>query len=301
VSAGGNAGFLINALTQVLSVRHLWALSYIAVVGRKDRADCQFWYFNQSLGLVSAVRGIYVDCWESFHSRPRQLQCVGLAADDATSKAGTTYSCFGLCRRSRCSSRLLVHWRPPCAAPASLRPTMIVQAASPWTINILLHPVLNARAGGTAVLWALPGRPASRVPLRSLIGVADWLWVYFPQVGNVYVAVNRETVASANYAMERILNIRPAGRRRVCDHVRLYMAVHIYYLRLEIIWRAPLSGLRWHRLRGAGLIQAPAIAIAICGRSNRRPGLRRSEQRAAVKEHLQESRAQSHWRRWSHD
>src|SRR6202161_4332578 len=51
VGAAGNAGFLINALTQVVSVGTLAAVSQ--AVGRKDRADANF-IFNQSLGLSAA-------------------------------------------------------------------------------------------------------------------------------------------------------------------------------------------------------------------------------------------------------
>src|SRR3984957_4269651 len=54
VGAAGNAGFLVNALTQVVSVGTLAAVSQ--AVGRKNRADANF-IFNQSLGL-SAVCGI---------------------------------------------------------------------------------------------------------------------------------------------------------------------------------------------------------------------------------------------------
>src|ERR1700684_4542072 len=51
LGAAGNAGFLINALTQVVSVGTLAAVSQ--AVGRKDRADANF-IFNQSLGLSAA-------------------------------------------------------------------------------------------------------------------------------------------------------------------------------------------------------------------------------------------------------
>src|SRR5665811_2337412 len=51
VAAGGNAGFLINALMQVLAVGTVALIAH--AVGRKDRADANL-VFNQSLGL-SAV------------------------------------------------------------------------------------------------------------------------------------------------------------------------------------------------------------------------------------------------------
>src|SRR5215218_7945423 len=51
VSAAGNVGFLINALTQILSVGSVSLISQ--AVGRKDRADANL-VFNQSLGLSAA-------------------------------------------------------------------------------------------------------------------------------------------------------------------------------------------------------------------------------------------------------
>ena len=53
-AAAGNAGFLINALMQVLGVGTVALISH--AVGRKDRADANL-VFNQSLGL-SAVCGL---------------------------------------------------------------------------------------------------------------------------------------------------------------------------------------------------------------------------------------------------
>src|SRR6266550_4530794 len=52
--AAGNAGFLINALTQVLSVGTVALIAH--AVGRKDQADANL-VFNQSLCL-SAVCGL---------------------------------------------------------------------------------------------------------------------------------------------------------------------------------------------------------------------------------------------------
>src|SRR5260370_13070310 len=55
VGAAGNAGFLINALMQVLSVGTVALISHAA--GRKDQADANL-VFNQSLGL-SAACGLF--------------------------------------------------------------------------------------------------------------------------------------------------------------------------------------------------------------------------------------------------
>src|SRR3977135_616788 len=84
VGAAGNAGFLINALTQVLSVGTVALISH--AVGRKDRADANL-VFNQSLGWA-AVAGI----------SPLIAGCIlargymrSVAVDDAVIEAGATY------------------------------------------------------------------------------------------------------------------------------------------------------------------------------------------------------------------
>ena len=70
VGAAGNAGFLINALMQVLSVGTVALISHAA--GRKDQADANL-VFNQSLGL-SAACGLFMASSVSFclGSRPRR-------------------------------------------------------------------------------------------------------------------------------------------------------------------------------------------------------------------------------------
>ena len=80
VAAGGNAGFLINALMQVLGVGTVALIAH--AVGRKDRADANL-VFNQALGL-SAV------CARSPRTTPRSRP------------AQRTWS--GSSRRWRCSS-----------------------------------------------------------------------------------------------------------------------------------------------------------------------------------------------------
>ena len=58
VAAAGNTGFLITALTQVLSAGTLALISHAA--GRKDRADASL-VFNQSLAL-SGLCGLLNSC-----------------------------------------------------------------------------------------------------------------------------------------------------------------------------------------------------------------------------------------------
>src|ERR1700723_3588440 len=84
VGAAGNAGFLVGALTQIVSVCTLAAISQ--AVGRKDRADANF-IFNQSLGL-SVVCGVCTLAVGFAVARPYMKS---VAADAATVEAGTTY------------------------------------------------------------------------------------------------------------------------------------------------------------------------------------------------------------------
>src|SRR5262249_46491490 len=84
VAAAGNAGFLINALMQVLGVGTVALIAH--AVGRKDRGDANL-IFNQSIalallfGLLTLVAGTAL-------SRPYMRW---IAADEATIEAGTTY------------------------------------------------------------------------------------------------------------------------------------------------------------------------------------------------------------------
>ncbi len=137
VGAAGNAGFLINALTQVLSVGTVALISH--AVGRKDQVDANL-VFNQSLGL-SAVGGIFTLIAGCMLARGYMRS---VAADDAVIEAGTIY----------------LHWFMPALAlqfamlvmasalrgTGIVRPTMIVQALT-VIINILLAPVLIAGWG----------------------------------------------------------------------------------------------------------------------------------------------------------
>jgi Na+-driven multidrug efflux pump len=84
VAAAGNAGFLINALMQVLGVGTVALIAH--AVGRKDRVDANL-VFNQSLGL-SAVCGLLT--WGAGSVLARSYM-RGVAADEATVEAGTTY------------------------------------------------------------------------------------------------------------------------------------------------------------------------------------------------------------------
>src|SRR3954451_14457691 len=80
VAAAGNAGFLINALMQVLGVGTVALIAH--AVGRKDRADANL-VFTQALGL-SAVCGL-LTLVAGFAFARGYMRMV--AADEATVEA----------------------------------------------------------------------------------------------------------------------------------------------------------------------------------------------------------------------
>jgi hypothetical protein len=84
VGAADNAGFLINAFTQVLSVGTVALVSH--AVGRKDATDANL-VFNQALGLSALCGG----CALVAGLLLARAYVGSLAADTATVEAGTIY------------------------------------------------------------------------------------------------------------------------------------------------------------------------------------------------------------------
>jgi Na+-driven multidrug efflux pump len=198
VGAAGNAGFIVSALTQIVSVGTLAAVSQ--AVGRKDRADANF-IFNQSLGL-SAVCGICTLAVGFAVARPYMSS---VAADAATVEAGTTYLVWFMPALALQFAML--------AMASALRgigivtPTMVVQALT-VTINVILAPVLIV---GWGTGWALGVKGAGLASsLAVAIGVLT-LWAYFQQAEN-YLTLNRRQWRPQIEPWKRILSVGlPAG------------------------------------------------------------------------------------------
>src|SRR6185437_16078129 len=132
VAAAGNAGFLINAFTQVLSVGTVSLVSH--AVGRKDRSDANL-VFNQALGL-SVLCGVVALIAGWFLAR----SYVGaLAADQATIKAGTTYMLWFMPALALQFTMLVM--AAALRGTGVVNPTMLIQAST-VVINIALAPVL---------------------------------------------------------------------------------------------------------------------------------------------------------------
>jgi putative MATE family efflux protein len=244
VGAAGNAGFLINAFTQVLSVGTVALVSH--AVGRKDQADASL-VFNQSLGLsvLCGILALIAGCMLA------RSYLGSLAADDTTIEAGTTYLLWFM--------PALALQFPLLAIFAALRgtgivaPTMAIQALT-MMINIILAPVLIAGWGtGHALGVAGAGLASS---LAMAMG-AVMLWIYFHRSKN-YLTLDPGRLRPRMAQWKRILGVGlPVGGEFAI--LFIYMAV-IYYA-LRDFGAATQAGFGIGS-RVLGLIQVPAMAIA---------------------------------------
>ena len=244
IGAAGNAGFITNALTQIVSVGTLAAVSQ--AVGRRDRTDANL-KFNQSLGL-SVVCGVCTMAAGFAAARPYMNS---VAADAATVAAGTTY---------------LVWFMPALglqfmmfAMSSALRgigivaPMMYVQALT-VTINIMLAPVLIL---GWGTGYALGVKGAGLASSLAVAGGVLALWVYFQKTEN-YLTLDPDQWRPQVAQWGRILSVGlPAGGEFGIMFV--YMAT-IYYA-LGDFGPSAQAGFSIGS-RVLGLIQVPAMAIA---------------------------------------
>jgi len=244
VGAAGNAGFIVNALTQIVSVGTLAAVSQ--AVGRKDRTDANF-IFNQSLGLSVACG----TCTLTVGFAVARPYMNSVAADAATVEAGTTYLIWFM--------PALALQFPMLAMSSALRgigivkPTMYVQALT-VAINIVLAPVLIVGWGTGYTLGVKGAGLASSVAVA--IGVVI-LWLYF-QKAEHYLSLDPAQWRPKIKQWRRILSVGfPAGGEFAIMFA--YMAV-IYYV-LGDFGSAAQAGFSIGS-RVLGLIQVPAMAIA---------------------------------------
>ena len=262
VAAAGNAGFLINALMQVLGVGTVALISH--AVGRKDRADANL-VFNQSLGL-SAACGLLT--WVAGSVLAGGYMRL-VAADEATVEAGTTYLLWFM-------PALALQFAMQVMASALrgtgiVRPSMIVQALA-VIINIALAPVLIA-GWGTGHAFGVAGAGLAS-SIAVLIGVL-MLWMYFRKLEH-YVGVDPAQLRPRLAAVEAHPQCRSAGRRRVRDHLHLDGRD---LLRVARLWRGG-SGRIWHR--DARARPHPDAGAGDCARrrADRRAEFRRRQRRA---------------------
>jgi putative MATE family efflux protein len=244
VGAAGNAGFLVSALTQIVSVGTLAGVSQ--AVGRKDRPEANF-IFNQSLGL-SALCGI---CTLAIGLAVAHPYMNSVAADAATVEAGTAYLVWFMPALALQFAMLAMS--SALRGIGIVRPTMVVQALT-VAINVILAPVLIM---GWGTGYALGVRGAGLASsLAVAIGVVA-LWAYFRRPGN-YLVLDRLRSRPQVEAWKRILSVGlPAGGEFAIMFA--YMAA-IYYAIGEFGPAAQAGFSIGSRV--LGLIQVPAMAVA---------------------------------------
>src|SRR6202165_650221 len=216
VGAAGNAGFLINALTQVLSVGTVALISH--AVGRKDQADANL-VFNQSLGL-SAAGALFTLIAGGMLARSYMRS---IAADDAVVEAGTTYLLWFMPALALQFAILVM--ASALRGTGIVRPTVIVQVTT-VVINILLAPVLIAGWGTGLALGVAGAGLASSIAVAIAVAM---MWIYFHRYEH-YVAINSALWRPQLAQWKRILSIGlPAGGEFAIIFVN--MAVIYYALR----------------------------------------------------------------------
>jgi putative MATE family efflux protein len=244
VGAAGNAGFLINALTQILSVGTVALISH--AVGRKDRADANL-VFNQSLGLAAAG-ALFTLIAGSMLARSYMRS---IAADDAVVEAGTTYLLWFMPALALQFVALVMG--SALRGTGIVRPTVIVQATT-VILNMLLAPVLITGWGTNLALGVAGAGLASSIAVAT--GVV-MMWIYFHRREH-YVAINSALWRPQPAQWKRILSIGlPAGG----EFAIIFVNMAVIYYALRNFGAAAQAGFGIGQ-RLLGLIHMPAISIA---------------------------------------
>jgi putative MATE family efflux protein len=244
VGAAGNAGFLVNALTQVLSVGTVALISH--AVGRKDQADANL-VFNQSLGL-SALCGTATLIAGSVLA-PGYMRAI--AANPAVIEVGTTYLLWFM--PALALQFVMLVMAAALRGTGIVRPTTIVQAVT-VIINMLLAPVLIAGWGTGRALGVAGAGLANSIAVA--IGVM-MMWIYFQRAEH-YVTISRELWRPQVAQWKRILNIGlPAGG----EFGILFVSMAVIYYALGHFGAAAQAGFGIGS-RLLGVIHMPAASIA---------------------------------------
>ncbi|QWG14445.1 MATE family efflux transporter [Bradyrhizobium sediminis] len=245
VGAAGNVGFLINALTQILSVGAVSLISQ--AVGRKDRADANL-IFNQSLGL-SAAGALFTMVAGCMLARSYMRS---VAVDEAVIEAGTTYLVWFVPALALQFIALVMG--SALRGTGIVRPTVIVQAVT-VIINMLLAPILISGWGTGLALGVAGAGLASTVAVA--IGVA-MMWIYFHRYEH-YVAINSALWRPQLAQWKRILGIGlPAGG----EFAIIFLNMAVIYFALRHFGAAAQAGFSIGS-RLLGLIHMPGISIAL--------------------------------------
>lgn len=245
VAAAGNAGFLVNALMQVLGVGTVALIAH--AVGRKDRPDANL-IFNQAValsmlfGLLTLVAGAALS----------RLYMRSIAADQATIEAGTIYLLWFM--PALALEFVMQVIASALRATGIVRPAMLVRIVA-VVINIALAPVLISGWGTGYALGVAGAGLASSMAVA--IGVL-MLLAYFRKVER-YVGFYPAQWRPQPRHLMRILNVGlPAGGEFAMMFI--FMAV-VYYV-LSDFGAAAQAGFGIGQ-RMLGLIQMPALAVAL--------------------------------------
>ena len=245
VAAAGNAGFLVNALMQVLGVGTVALIAH--AVGRKDQRDANR-IFNQSI-VLAVLFGLLTLVAGGVLSRPYMR---AVAADQATIDAGATYLLwFTPALALQFATQVMAS---ALRATGIVRPSMLVQALA-VIINIALAPVLILGWGTGHPLGVAGAGLASSIAV--FIGVL-MLFGYFLKLEH-YVGFDPAQWRPQLRQWKRILNVGlPAGGEFAM--IFIFMAV-VYYV-LRDFGAAAQAGFGIGT-RVVGLIQMPALAVAL--------------------------------------
>jgi len=245
VAAAGNAGFLVNALMQMLGVGAVALIAH--AVGRKDRDDANL-VFNQAValsmlfGLLTLVAGAALS----------RLYMRSIAADEATIEAGTVYLLWFM--PALALEFVMQVTASGLRATGIVRPAMLVRVVA-VAINIALAPVLIS-GWGTGHAFGVAGAGLAS-SIAVFIGVLMLLG-YFLKLER-YIAFHPAQWRPQLRQWGRILGVGlPAGGEFVM--IFIYMAA-IYYV-LRDLGPAAQAGFGIGT-RVVGLIQMPALAVAI--------------------------------------
>jgi putative MATE family efflux protein len=245
VGAAGNAGFLINALTQVLSVGTVALIAH--AVGRKDRADANL-VFNQALGLAAAggIVTLLAGGWLA------RSYMSSVAADSAVIEAGTTYLIWFMPALALQFAMLVM--TSALRGTGIVRPTMIIQTVT-VIVNIVLAPVLiSGWVTGRPLGVAGAGLASS---IAVVIGVA-MMSMYFHRAEH-YVGIRRKLWRPQIAQWKRIVSIGlPAGGELAI----VFVSMAVIYYALRDFGAAAQAGFGIGA-RLLGVVHMPAIAIAV--------------------------------------
>ncbi|MBC9883045.1 MATE family efflux transporter [Bradyrhizobium sp. INPA01-394B] len=245
VAAAGNAGFLVNALMQMLGVGTVALIAH--AVGRKDRDDANI-VFNQSV-VLSVLAGLLTLLGGLALARPYM---GAISVDAATIDAGATY--FYWFMPALALQFITQVMGAALRATGIVRPSMLVQVLA-VLINIALAPVLIS-GWGTGHAYGVAGAGLAS-SIAVFIGVLMLLG-YFLRLER-YVAFHPAQWRPQLRQWRRILNVGlPAGGEFVM--IFIFMAA-VYYV-LRDLGPAAQAGFGIGT-RVLGLIQMPALAVAL--------------------------------------